>query len=112
MKSKLFSLFIGCYLASGSMTSFADTTNPQVEALDKEIKEYKNAKERKSMEAYEEGSSADQHLSQDWMDYEEDIQNQEMHEKEVKELDEKIKQLEQQKEALQKKTPPSNPLKK
>ncbi|MCE5293182.1 MAG: hypothetical protein LLF94_01035 [Chlamydiales bacterium] len=85
-----------------SISGYADSKSDQIQALDKEIKEFKDAKERASMQAYQYDDSAGQHLNQDWEDYEEDIKNEEQQETIVKELDEKIKQLESQKEALEK----------
>ncbi|MBS0634875.1 MAG: hypothetical protein JSR37_05380 [Verrucomicrobia bacterium] len=74
-----------------------------VEDLDKEIKMFKDARDRAAMQAYISGSNADQFLDQNWTDYQQAIRKQEMYKEQVKVLDEKIQELEAQKAALQKK---------
>lgn len=74
-----------------------------VEDLDKEIKMFKDARDRAAMQAYISGSNADQFLDQNWTDYQQAIRKQEMYEQQVKDLNEKIQELEAQKAALQKK---------
>ena len=96
-------IFLAVFACVLSTSVFAETKEEQIQALDKEIKEFKDAKERASMQAYEADDSAGQHMTQDWEDYEEDIKNEEQQETIVKELDEKIKELENQKAALEKK---------
>jgi hypothetical protein len=81
----------------------ADQASPQSElqALDKEIKEFKDARDEAKMQAYIAGNNADQYLGLNWVDYQEAIQQQEMYQEEVKELDEKLVELEKRRAELQ-----------
>lgn len=81
----------------------AASQNEQMTDLDQLIKQFKDARDVASMRAYEAGSQADQFLGQSWTDYQQAIRKQEMLNQQVKELDEKIKELEQQKAAMIKK---------
>jgi chromosome segregation ATPase len=79
-------------------TCFAD--NAQITAIDKKIKELKDARARAEMQAYIAGSQADQHMSQDWEDYMEDIDNQSHYQQKVDELNNMIHQLEEERAKL------------
>lgn len=95
---------LALFLLSCPLVMFAQTPSKteQIAELDKLIKEFKEARDRASMEAYIAGSNADRFLDQNWTDYRRAIRKQENYEWEVKELDAKIKELEAQKAALQK----------
>ncbi len=71
--------------------------------LDAEIKQFKDARDVAQSKAYIAGSQAGQFLDQNWMDYKQAIRRQEQYQTDVKLLDEKIKELEAEKAALQKK---------
>jgi len=78
---------------------FAD----QISDLDQQIKEFKTARNRAASQAYMAGSQANQFLGQNWVDYQQAVRKQEMYQNQVKLLDERIKELEAEKAALQKK---------
>ena len=102
MKKYIYSLFLVClapqvgFCADGAPA----TEQGQMAALDKQIKEFKDARDVAKMRAYEAGSQADQFLGQSWTDYQRAIRKQEFYQNQVKELDAKIKELEAQKAAL------------
>lgn len=75
----------------------------QAAALDKLIKEFTDARDVAKMKAYEAGSDADRFLGLNWTDYQQAIRKQQRYEQAVKDLDEKIKELKQQRAALGKK---------
>lgn len=87
------------FAANASAVSQSD----QAAALDKSIKEFTDARDVAKMKAYEAGSDADRFLGQNWTDYQQAIRKQERYEQAVRDLDEKIKELEQQRAALNKK---------
>ncbi len=71
--------------------------------LDAEIKQFKQARDLAKSQAYMAGSRANQFLGQNWVDYQQAIRAQERYENDAKLLDEKVKELEQEKASLQKK---------
>ncbi len=108
MKYTLFGFLVACTMAFMPAFGFADTAAPQTEqeqlaALDKLIKEFKDARQAASMKAYQAGGHASQYLGQNWVDYKEAIRQQQMYQEQVKLLDAKIAELEKQKAELQKK---------
>lgn len=86
-------LLIGsvCYAASSA----------DIARFDKKIKELKDARARAEMQAYIYGNAADQHLSQDFEDYIQDIDEQAHYQQKVQELNEDITALEHAKAKLQ-----------
>lgn len=92
-------LFMACMLPT---LGFADANSDKIATLDKQIAEFKQARQKAASAAYIAGSNADQYLGQNWVDYQQAIQKQEMFQRQVKELDAKIQELEKEKAALQK----------
>lgn len=75
----------------------------QIAALDKEIKEFKDARDRAQTQAYLARNQATQGQvqQQDWLGYRRALRKQEMYEEKVKLLDERIAELEKQRADLQ-----------
>lgn len=108
MDNKIFAVLMACGAAFMPVTGFADSAPSsaqvdQLSELDQQIKEFKDARDVASMRAYEAGSDADRFLGQNWTDYRQAIRKQEMYQKQVKDLDEKIKELEAQRASFIKK---------
>lgn len=108
MKNIFFVGVVACIAACTPVVVFAKDSPAagqadQAAALDKLIKEFTDARNVAKMKAYEAGSDADRFLGQNWTDYQQAIRKQERYEQEIKDLDEKIKELEQQRAALNKK---------
>lgn len=110
MKHTLFGFLVACTMAFMPAFGFSDAAAPQTEqeqeqiaALDKLIKEFKDARQAASMKAYQAGGHASQYLNQNWIDYKQAIRQQQMYQEQVKLLDIKIAELEKQKAELQKK---------
>lgn len=104
MKVSVFAILIA---VATPIVGFAETTPPALQndpsaSLDATIKQFKDARDVASMKAYEAGSNADQYLGQSWTDYQQAIRKQELYQRQVKLLDEKIAELEKQKSAVQK----------
>lgn len=70
-------------------------------SLDKEIAEFKTARDSSQMKADLAGRNADRVMQQDWMEYRHELQRQEMFQQEVVDLDAKIADLEKQKSKLE-----------
>ncbi len=85
-------------LVAGAMLSVPGFADNQAD-LDKQIKEFKAARDQAEAQAYEAGSRANQFLGQNWVDYQQAIKKQEFYENQAKLLDEKVKELEKQKAA-------------
>lgn len=108
MKNIFFAGVVGCIAACGPVVVYAAdmpavSQTDQAAALDKLIKEFTDARDVAEMKAYEAGSDADRFLGQNWTDYQQAIRKQERYEQAVKDLNEKIKELEQQRAALNRK---------
>jgi len=103
MKVSVFAMLIA---VATPIVGFAETIPPALQndssaqldaTLDATIKQFKDARDVASMKAYEAGSNADQYLGQSWTDYQQAIRKQELYQRQVKLLDEKIAELEKQK---------------
>ncbi len=108
MKQKIFTVLFACATAVMPTVAFAANApasahSDQLSELEQLIKEFKDARDVAKMRAYQAGSDADRFLGQNWLDYRQAVRKQELYQQQVKELEEKIKQLEAQKASFIKK---------
>lgn len=73
----------------------------QISALDAEIKEFQTARDQYAMKAYVAGNKADQIMDEDWLAYKRELALQAEYQQDVIWLDQKIKALQKQRDALQ-----------
>lgn len=93
-------------IAANQQAAQATDTQSKIDALDKEIKIFKDARNRASTQAYIARNQANQGQTEqrDWIGYRRALQRQEMLEEKVKLLDQKIAELEKQRAELQAKS--------